>query len=77
MSTSSEVARQTLSYNWSIASGVMTMQSIIQTRYQRVEKALDALIESITAYNPSQSAADELVAADEAVNQGLEDRRST
>lgn len=52
------------------------MLSILQTRYQRVEKALDKLVDSITAYNPSQTAAEELVVADEAVSEGLEDRMS-
>jgi len=50
------------------------MLSILQTRYQRVEKALDALIDAITQYNPSLTAADELVAADDDVNEGLEER---
>ena len=50
------------------------MLSTLQTRYQRVEKALDALIESVSAYAPSLTAADELVAADEAVNESLEER---
>lgn len=48
------------------------MYSILQSRYQRVEKALDTLLESITAYNPSLSAADELVAADNSVNEALD-----
>ncbi|PNS15398.1 hypothetical protein CAC42_657 [Sphaceloma murrayae] len=49
------------------------MLSILQTRYQRVEKALDTLLESVTAYNPSLAAADELVAADDDVNDALEE----
>jgi len=53
-----------------------TMLSTLQARYQRMEKALDALVDSVTAYNPSVTAADELVAADEDVNEGLEERRS-
>lgn len=51
------------------------MLSTIQTRYSRVEKALDALIESVAAYNPSIPAADELVEADDAASECLEDRR--
>ncbi|KAF2218124.1 vitamin-D-receptor interacting mediator subunit 4-domain-containing protein, partial [Elsinoe ampelina] len=47
------------------------MLPILQTRYQRVEKALDTLLESITAYNPSLTAADELLAADDDVNEAL------
>jgi len=50
------------------------MLSILQTRYQRVEKALDTLLDSITAYNPSITAAEELVAADDAISEGLEER---
>ncbi|KAF4548899.1 Mediator of RNA polymerase II transcription subunit 4-like protein [Elsinoe fawcettii] len=49
------------------------MLSILQTRYQRVERALDTLLESVTAYNPSLAAADELVAADDSVNEALEE----
>ena len=51
-----------------------TMLSTLQARYQRMEKALDALVDSVTAYNPSVTAADELVAADEDVNESLEER---
>ncbi|KAF2157869.1 hypothetical protein K461DRAFT_290142 [Myriangium duriaei CBS 260.36] len=47
------------------------MYSVLQARYQRVEKALDTLLESITAYNPSTAATDELVAADADVNDAL------
>ena len=52
----------------------IAMLSILQTRYQRVEKALDTLLDSITAYNPSITAAEELVAADDAISEGLEER---
>jgi len=48
------------------------MLSVFQTRYARMEQALNALIESISAYNPSVTAADELVAADDEVNEALE-----
>lgn len=50
------------------------MYATLQSRYQRVEKALDNLLDSVTAYNPSTSAADELVAADKETNQALEQR---
>ena len=50
------------------------MLSSLQSRYQRVEKALDALIESVAAYNPSLSAAEELVEADDEVSQTLDER---
>lgn len=48
------------------------MLSTFQERYARMELALNALVESISAYNPSVSAADELVAADDEVNEALE-----
>ncbi|KAF2211330.1 hypothetical protein CERZMDRAFT_18261, partial [Cercospora zeae-maydis SCOH1-5] len=41
--------------------------------YQRIDASLQKLTESIAAYNPSVAAADELVAADEAVKQNLDD----
>lgn len=50
------------------------MLSTFQTRYGRMEQALNSLIESIAAYNPSLAAADELVAADDEVNEALEQR---
>lgn len=53
------------------------MLSILQTRYQRVETALNALLDSISAYNPSPASADELVAADNDVNESLEQRTVT
>lgn len=48
------------------------MLSQFQSSYERVEKSLERLTESIAAYNPSASAADELVAADNVVNENLE-----
>lgn len=51
------------------------MLSTLQTRYQRVETALNALVESLSAYNPSLSGLDELLAADEEVGKGLEQCR--
>ena len=50
------------------------MLSQFQASYQRVEQSLQRLTDSIAAYNPSTSAADELVAADEIVSQNLEQR---
>ena len=52
------------------------MLSQFQASYQRVEQSLQRLTDSIAAYNPSTSAADELVAADEIVSQNLEQRSS-
>lgn len=45
-----------------------------RSEYRRVEESLQRLTDSIAAYNPSVSAADELVAADEAVERSLEKR---
>lgn len=51
------------------------MLAQFQTSYRRVEEALDRLTQSIANYNPLPAAADELVAADEAVSADLEQRR--
>ncbi|KJY00242.1 mediator of rna polymerase ii transcription subunit 4 like protein [Zymoseptoria brevis] len=48
------------------------MLSRFQASYQRVETSLQKLTDSIAAYNPSITAADELVAADEAVNANID-----
>lgn len=48
------------------------MLSQFQASYQRVEASLQKLTDSIAAYNPSTSAAEELVVADEAVNRDVE-----
>ena len=48
------------------------MEAILQTQFQRVETALNTLIESITSYNPSPQAAVDLVAADDELSKGLE-----
>lgn len=50
------------------------MLSQFQTSYQRVEQSLQRLTDSIAAYNPSTSAAEELLAADEGVNANVEQR---
>ena len=41
------------------------MNSIIQGQLDRVETALNTLIESIASYNPSVTAANDLLAADD------------
>lgn len=51
------------------------MFSQFQASYQRIDASLQKLTDSIAAYNPSLAAADELVAADEAVKQNLDDCR--
>ena len=53
------------------------MLSQFQASYQRVEQSLQRLTDSIAAYNPSTSAADELVAANEVVDEDLEQRMRT
>lgn len=50
------------------------MLSQFQASYQRMEQGLQRLTESIAAYNPSTAAADELVAADDALNDNFEQR---
>jgi hypothetical protein len=50
------------------------MLSQFQASYQRVEQSLQRLTDSIAAYNPSTSVADELVAANDAVNENLDQR---
>lgn len=48
------------------------MEEILESHFQRIEVALQTLIDSITTYNPSPPAAVELVAADDALGEGLE-----
>jgi hypothetical protein len=50
------------------------MLSQFHESYQRVEQSLQRLTESIASYNPSVRDADELMAADEAVNENLDQR---
>ncbi|CAF9930467.1 hypothetical protein IMSHALPRED_008184 [Imshaugia aleurites] len=47
------------------------MNTIIQAQLDRVETALNTLIESIASYNPSIPAANALLAADDDLNNGL------
>lgn len=53
------------------------MDVILEERFQRVETALNTLIDSITTYNPSVQAAEDLVAADDEFSKGLEQRKIT
>lgn len=48
------------------------MLSQLKTSYVRLEQSLQQLTDSIAAYNPSPAAADELVAADDAVTADLQ-----
>lgn len=50
------------------------MQSELQSSFERVEQALQRLTDSIAAYNPSTTAAEELAAADDAVTADLKRR---
>lgn len=52
----------------------VAMLAQIQADFQREEASLQKLTDSIAAYNPSVSAAEELVAADEAVHRDVEKR---
>jgi hypothetical protein len=53
------------------------MDVLLDDQFQKVETALNLLIESITKYNPSTTAAADLIAADEELTQGLERRKSS
>lgn len=50
------------------------MNIIILAQLDRVETALNTLIESIASYNPSIPAANALLAADDDLNKGLKQR---
>jgi hypothetical protein len=53
-----------------------TMEQILSTQFDRVDKALSTLVDSIAAYNPSPQAAIDLVAADDELSHGLDQRKS-
>ncbi len=50
------------------------MDNTLAEQFDRVEKALGALVDSIAAYNPSPQAAIDLVTADDELSQGLDQR---
>jgi hypothetical protein len=50
------------------------MDSILQAQFERVETALTSLVDSIASYNPSTQAAQDLVAADDELSVGLDER---
>jgi hypothetical protein len=52
-----------------------TMEETLSAQFDRVEKALSTLVDSIAAYNPSPQAAIDLVAADDELSQGLDQRK--
>jgi hypothetical protein len=47
------------------------METILEERFHALETALNALIESITTYNPSIPAALNLIAADDTLSESL------
>jgi len=49
------------------------MDRQIDARFERVERSLAALIESISKYNPSTAHSTELVTAEKELAKGLED----
>ncbi|KAM7184486.1 Vitamin-D-receptor interacting Mediator subunit 4 domain containing protein [Rhypophila sp. PSN 637] len=49
------------------------MDKYLDARFERVEKALAVLIDSITKYNPSEKLADDLAVSDRELAQGLKD----
>lgn len=49
------------------------MDKYIDSRFERLEKALSNLIDSVTKYHPSTMQAEELKAADNELSKGLEE----
>ncbi|KAI9823496.1 MAG: hypothetical protein M1819_001339 [Sarea resinae] len=47
------------------------MDAILQSQFQRVESALNTLVDSIASYNPSTTAAQDLLNADDELTAGL------
>lgn len=48
------------------------MNAILQAQLDRIETALNTLVDSITSYNPSISAIHELLSADDSLTEGLD-----
>ena len=53
------------------------MDKQIDARFDRVEKALGTLVESIAKYNPSLSMAHDAMVAEEELSKGLQEGLST
>jgi hypothetical protein len=51
------------------------MNSQLQSQFDRIDVALNTLVDSITAYNPSPAAAIALVEADDGLSIGLDQRK--
>jgi hypothetical protein len=50
------------------------MDATLQSQFGRIETALNTLVDSIATYNPSPQAALDLVAADNELSSGLDQR---
>lgn len=50
----------------------ITMEAIMQSRLDRVETALNTLIDSIASYIPSTNAASDLLEADDELNESVD-----
>ena len=50
------------------------MDSVIQGQLDRIDAALNSLVESIASYNPSVTAANDLLAADDELCKGVKTR---
>jgi hypothetical protein len=50
------------------------MDEILNEQFERVERALTTLVDSITAYNPNTQVAIDLVAADDELSKRLDQR---
>jgi len=55
-----------------VSATALAMQEVLAAQFDRVEKALGILVDSIAAYNPSPQAAVDLVAADDELSHGLD-----
>lgn len=53
------------------------MNEQLQSQFDRIETALNTLVDSITAYNPSPAAAVALVEADDDLSHGLDQCRNS
>lgn len=51
-----------------------SMDDVLTAQFDRVERALSSLVDSIAAYNPSPQAALDLVVADDELSHGLDQR---
>lgn len=57
--------------NHNLKSFVIIMEAIMQSRLDRVETALNTLIDSIASYIPSTNAASDLLEADDELNESV------